>query len=228
KKILSLMNIKIPVLHGAEHKLKNEKEALCSEGADLIIEEALKDDTRPLYVACLGAITDIASAFLLNEAIANKNLTVIWIGGRDWPCGGWEYNLKNDVLAANVVFKSKINLWQVPRNVYRKMSVSFSELMTRVYPYGRIGKYLTENVISFNNKESSRPAEYRILGDSPSIGLMLYPDAGEWELNAAPEIDEELNYIHSARNREIRVYKTIDTRFILEDLYAKLQLFAAR
>ncbi len=226
KKILSLMEIDALVFHGAEHELKDEKTPIESEGARLIIEEAMKDDDRPLYVASLGAITDIASALLLKPEIAQKNITVIWIGGRDWPSGGWEYNLKNDVVAANVVFKSAVPLWQVPRNVYRMLPVSFAELQTRVHPHGKIGAYLAENVFSFNNAEVSRPAEYRILGDSPAVGLMLYPDCGEWEYKPAPEFDKNLHYVHNGLHRPIRVYKNIDPRFILEDLYAKLALFS--
>ena len=225
-KVLSMLGEhgNIPVYHGAEDALLSENEPKDSEGAGLIIEEAMKDDERPLFVACIGTITDMASALLLAPEIADKNMTVIWIGGRDYPSGGWEYNLKNDIAAANVVFKSKVNLWQVPRNVYRMMPVSLAELVNRVYPCGEIGKYLAENVIRFNNASVSRPTEYRILGDSPSIGLMLYDDCGKWTWKPAPEIDENMNDIHNGKNRPIRVYETIDARFILEDLYAKLNM----
>ncbi|TVY11429.1 nucleoside hydrolase [Paenibacillus cremeus] len=44
------------------------------------------------------------------------------------PNGESEFNLKNDIHAANVVFGSPIQLWQVPRNVYGKMRVSLAEL----------------------------------------------------------------------------------------------------
>lgn len=225
-KVLSMLGEhgNIPVYHGAEDALLSEDEPKDSEGARLIIEEAMKDDERPLFVACIGAITDMASALLIAPEIADKNMTVIWIGGRDYPSGGWEYNLKNDITAANVVFKSKVNLWQVPRNVYRMMPVSLAELVNRVYPCGEIGEYLAENVIRFNNAAVSRPTEYRILGDSPSIGLMLYDDCGKWTWKPAPEISENMNYTCNGKNRPIRVYETIDSRFILEDLYAKLNM----
>ena len=122
-----------------------------SDGAKLIINEALKDDNRPLYVAFLGVITDMASALLACNEIAKKDINVIWIGGGNWPKGGWEYNLKNDVLYANIVFGSSINLSQVPRNVYRMMPLTHAELLTKVFPYVEIGKYLASNVIEFNN-----------------------------------------------------------------------------
>lgn len=226
-KVLSLMHRNdITVLHGAKKAIESETTIEASEGARFIVEEAMKDDERPLYIAFLGPLTDMAQAILLKPEIAKRNLTVIWIGGRDWPAGGWEYNLKNDVYAANVVFKSEVQLWQVPRNVYRMMPVTNAELWTRVRPYGDIGKYLAENVVDFNNEWTSRPREHRVLGDSPAIGIIIYNDCGEWEWKPAPEFDSNMNYVHSGQNRPIRVYKNIDSRFILEDLYAKLKLAA--
>ena len=43
--------------------------------------------------------------------------------------GGWEYNLWNDVTAANVVFRSKVEFWQIPSTIYKRMAVSYAELV---------------------------------------------------------------------------------------------------
>ncbi|MBP3542613.1 MAG: nucleoside hydrolase [Lachnospiraceae bacterium] len=227
QKILKLMNREgtVRVFHGAENALENESTPQDSEGARFIIEEAMKEDS-PLYIAFLGPLTDMTSAILIDPEILKKDITVIWIGGGNWPVGGNEYNLKNDIASANVIFKSNIKVWQIPRNVYRMMPVTFSELYTRVRPYGEIGRYLCDNVIEFNNEGEKRPTEYRVLGDSPAIGVMLYEDCGEWEWKSAPEFDMDMKYIHTGTNRDIKVYKNIDARFILEDLYAKLELLS--
>lgn len=222
--LLSMMHLPAPVRveNGAPHALVDETTAVPSLGAELIISEALSDDPRPLYVAFLGPLTDMASALLMEPAIAERNVTVIWIGGRDWPGGGWEYNLQNDVNAANVVFSSGVNVWQVPRNVYRMLPVTHAELKERVWPQGRLGRYLAENVWTFNNEDVKRPVEFRILGDSPAVGLMLFDDCGAYDLRPAPRISPDMTYDHSAGGHPIRVYRTMDARFILEDLYAKL------
>lgn len=224
-RLLSMMHLPTPVRveNGAPHALPDEATAVPSPGAELIISEALSDDPRPLYVAFLGPLTDMASALLLEPSIAKRNVTVIWIGGRDWPNGGWEYNLQNDVNAANVVFSSEVNVWQVPRNVYRMMPVTHAELKEKIWPHGKLGRYLAENVWDFNNAAASRPIEFRILGDSPAIGLMLFGDCGAYDMIPAPRFNEDMTYDHNAGNRPIRVYRTMDSRFILEDLYAKLR-----
>lgn len=226
-KMMALEN-QVRVEDGADYALTDEQSPVDSAGARLIIEEAMKDDKRPLYIAFLGPLTDMASALLLEPAIAEKNIKVIWIGGGKYPEGGSEYNLGNDIMAANVIMKSKLELWQVPRNVYRMMPVSYSEMMARIYPCGELGKYLTKNVIDYNNERPGAPCEYRVLGDSPAIGLIMYYDAGEWERKAAPEIGNDMKYIHTGKHRPIKVYKNIDSRFIMEDFYAKLSAFTKK
>ena len=91
-KLLDLMDLggRIPVRPGAATMLPDEKTPLPSDGSALIIEEAFKDDPRPLHVAFLGPLTDMASALLKNPAVAERNVRVVWIGGEDWPVGGWE------------------------------------------------------------------------------------------------------------------------------------------
>jgi hypothetical protein len=49
-----------------------------SAGSVLIIAEALKDDPRPLHVAFLGPLTDMASALL--ESPVSPNTMLSWFG----------------------------------------------------------------------------------------------------------------------------------------------------
>lgn len=218
------------LFHGATHALSDTKTPVESEGARLIIEEAMKEDDRPLFVTFMGALTDLASAYLLEPRIENR-LTAIWIGGGRYPNGGAEFNMGNDINAANVVFSSRINLWQVPKNVYEMMPVSFAELEARIYPHGEIGKYLCEQLEEHAHSPAARKSPFRtgetwVLGDSPAVGLILYEHRFEFDWVPAPMISRDMQYVHTGLNRPIRVYKSIDARLILEDLYCKLALFA--
>lgn len=120
KDLTAQMQLTVPVLHGAPHALPDAATPVPSEGAKLIIREAMKEDTRPLFVLLLGPLTDLASAYLQEPRIAGR-LTAIWIGGAPYPVGGPEFNLGNDVNAVNVVFGSTMPVWQVPKNVYEMM-----------------------------------------------------------------------------------------------------------
>lgn len=231
--LLRLMKLEneIVSVKGATHAMPDEETPVDSPGARMIIEEAMKDDDRPLHIAFYGPLTEMASALLLEPAIEKRNIRVIWIGGgsydgrgRSYQIGGNEYNLSNDIPSANVVLKSKLEVWQIPKDVYRTMHVGYAELVEKVYPHGEIGKYLVKQLIEFNEK-SEQAIEFRSLGDSPCIGVIMYPDCGEWEWRPAPEFDDRMFYHHTGQNRPIKVYKSIDARFIHEDFYAKLAQF---
>ncbi len=226
-KILDLMNLKdrVRVESGAEGSMPDENTPMASAGARLIIEEGMKDDPRPLYVAFLGPLTDMAAALLIEPRLNERNVCVVWIGGGQWPVGGREYNLSNDIHAANVVMKSKVQLWQIPMSVYRMMAVSYAELMERVYDRGAIGKYLVEQLIDWNLRMHAGPIEHRSLGDTPALSVILNPNGGISEWLPAPEFNSLMNYVHTGANRPIKVYHSIDVRYILEDFYAKLNRF---
>ncbi len=220
------------IVHGAPCPMPDKATAVPSEGSRLIIEEAMKDDPRPLYAIFLGPLTDLASAYLEEPRIAGR-LTAIWIGGGTYPHGSIEFNLGNDVNAVNAVFASKLDLWQVPKNVYEMMSVSFAELQLKLKGKNRIGDFLFDQLMEEAWKDTSirnafRTGETWVLGDSPAVGLILYEHRWEFDWVNAPVIGASQEYIPSLINHPIRVYRRIDSRLILEDMYAKIALFSEK
>ena len=73
--VLKLMDLegKVRVEDGATHAMPDETTPVDSPGAQLIIEEAMKDDDRPLFIAFYGPVTDIASALLLKPAPVGRS-----------------------------------------------------------------------------------------------------------------------------------------------------------
>lgn len=229
-KVLSLMGVlgDYKVAEGAGYPLKDEKTPQPSKGAELIIEEAMKEDKHPLYVAAQGGLTDIASAIMMKPEIASR-MTVIWIGGAQYPEGGFEFNLKQDIAAANVLMKSDVELWQIPMNVYKQVAVSLVELQQKVMPCGEIGSYLFHQMVEFNNKLASIPhwphGETWGLGDSPTIGVLMEESekTDVFDMMRAPTIAyKTMKYSFDNNNRSIRVYNQVNARLILEDFYSKL------
>lgn len=220
------------IYRGAPHALPNKSTPVMSEGAELIIREAMKEDDRHLYVTFLGPLTDLAAAYLAEPRIAGR-LTAIWIGGGRYPNGGPEFNLGNDIHAANVVFASGIELWQVPKDVYEMIPVSLAELEYKVAPHGEIGAYLLEQLNRHAHEDAPRKSAFRtgetwVLGDNPAIGLILYEHRFCYDWVQAPLITGDMTYVQTGLNRPIRVYKSIDSRLILEDMFAKIALFAQK
>ncbi|MDO5425575.1 MAG: nucleoside hydrolase [Eubacteriales bacterium] len=232
QKVLKLMDVEgiCPVVKGSEYEMADEKTPIESDGARLIIEEAMKDDPHPLFVAFQGAITDLACAILLKPEICSR-MTAIWIGGGAYPEGGREFNLAQDIAAANVVMKSEMPLWQIPINVYKQMGVSLAELQYNVKPCGKIGEYLFRQMVEFNNTHTDYilwpHGEIWGLGDSPTISVLLEESERTdiYDEIPAPTISyEDLSYSFEQENRKIRVYKQINARLTMNDFYAKLAL----
>ena len=119
--LLQLMGLEqqVTVANGAPSGIPDEQTPRDSAGAQLIIAESkLASPEDPLFVAFLGPLTDMASAILLDPGLVDREVVVIWIGGvgyggvETYP--GVEFNLRNDIAAANVVYDSGITVWQVP------------------------------------------------------------------------------------------------------------------
>jgi hypothetical protein len=239
-RITGLLGSRVPVLRGAPRPLPDVTRAVESEASRFIVAEALREDDRPLFVLCQGPLTNLASALLLEPAIATR-LTAVWIGGGPYPDGGWEFNLVNDIAAANLVMSSQVELWQVPVNVYSLMKESMTVLADRVAPCGAIGEYLYRTTCEVSERlaaipsRASWPASRRAvaypngevwqLGDSPAVGVLLSAHDFHYHDRAAPAVAPDGGYHPGSGNddRTIRVYDFVDSRMILEDFYAKLR-----
>ena len=97
---------------------------------------------------------------------------MIWIGGRPYPQGGFEFNQNNDLNAVRVLFQS-LELWQVPFNVYTAMKISFFEMLNHVYPCGKIGEYLVKHTMEVSGGISKNVIGSR--GSDMSKGAAITP-----------------------------------------------------
>ena len=226
--VLEAMELEAPVFMGEEGKLSAVAEKAPSPAVTFLIEEALREDEKPLYVLCLGAITNVARAIKECPEIT-KHMTVVWIGGQNpenFVKGHWEFNAGNDTEAANLVVSSGVEFWQIPNNVYGTMHIGLAEIQRRIYPCGKVGKHLFENMITFNMSENAgwTAGESWSLGDSPAVGVVLEPNCGSFVYREAPIFEEDTSYRFEAGRPRIRVYTSINSRFILEDFIGKLEL----
>lgn len=223
EKLLSVMHYPGNILlHGEKAPIRYH-EAL-SEGAGRIVEEALSGD---LLILAFGPLSDIAAALRAEPSISSS-LHVIWTGGGDYPDGGWEYNLFNDIEAVSYVFSSGADIIQIPRSVYQRLTVSFSELYLRLVE-SETGEYLLSQLFEHSLEPGPRTSAIRsgdswILGDNATIGVLLSPRASSLKEINAPSFSPEGQYIYNERNGKIRIAERLDARFVLEDFFSKLRL----
>lgn len=228
KNVLEAMELDVPVYMGCKSRISELRDETLSPAADFIISEAERADSRPLFVLCIGAITNVAQAIKTRPEIIEK-MTVVWIGGQDPEHsvhGTPEFNCGNDVEAANLVISSGVEFWMIPNTVYGTMHISLAEIQRRIAPCGKIGKHLFEQMTAFNESEKAfwTAGESWSLGDSPAVGVVLEPNCGGHYRRSAPVFEADTACHDEDGRPEITVYNSINSRFILEDFIAKLEL----
>jgi len=215
----------VPVLKGSPVAMTDPDVPQKSEGAEFIIERSsAQNEINSLYIAFLGPLTDIASAYLMKPGIAQNTVT-LWIGGGWWPTGGPEFNAANDWISADVIFQSKVPLIQYPRGTYRMMRVSVAEMERFVMGKGAIGDYLT-SLFKQWRINSPYPRRWWVYGDSPAIGTLINPDWGYYVSVPAPRLTPELEYRHEPTTRRIELCVEVTAGEIFNDFFRKLDAFA--
>lgn len=224
--ILDAMQMDVPVLKGQLGKMSED--TVVSEAVEFIREEALREDAHPLYVLCQGAITNVAWALKLYPEIKDK-MRVIWVGThgeapRKAPFR--EFNAGNDIEAANFVLSCGADLWLVPSLVYGTIHIGIAEIERRIKPCGTIGEHLFQQLIDYNMGPYAgwTQGESWSLGDSPAIALAINPTCGKYKDIPAPVVAEDTSSESDESRPTVRVYTEVDSRYILEDLIAKLEL----
>lgn len=173
--LAEIMGSDVPVMRGAEGPLGvSGQDAPLSEGARFLIDEALADDPRPLYVMVFGAITEVAEALRADSSIAER-IIVVFVGGAAYPEGGREANLSHDLVVGREVFASPAELWQLTSAAYSQMSISIAWLARHIAPLGKLGMHLFDRVIDFDESNSHkcwvRPEDWH-LGDNVAVAAV--------------------------------------------------------
>ena len=198
-----------PVYAGSEHPFGDQSSSLASAS---IVEEASQDDDLPLYLACGGPLTNVASALRDAPGIASR-LTLIWIGG-SLDGSAFEYNRDTDPAAAAFVFEQPdLEIHQFPLETYRRCAYSVAELEHDLSGCGLLGRWLW-------SRFCDPPGWLRVggvwpLGDSPAVLVT----ALSTESSAATLLSSE-----DSRGARRRVYTDLDFRLIVADMLARFRL----
>lgn len=225
-KILSLMNEKCEVFKGSENYLKNETESVVSPAAEDLAKRAEAYSAQnPLYVVAIGAITNVASAILLNPAVA-ENCVLVWLGGHALHYHDTkEFNMYQDVAAARVVAKSGIPFVQLPcMGVVNSFTVSKLELEFWLKGKNAVSDYLAQNTINEVDKYVKGTAWTRVIWDVTAIAWLLNDDDKFMESRIIPTHIPTYDNLYAAdfRGYPMRYVYNIRRDSLMTDLFEKL------
>ncbi|MBT3273745.1 MAG: nucleoside hydrolase, partial [Spirochaetales bacterium] len=141
-----------PVHKGSRGYLSEGTMYQDSPAAKDLVDRALDTAGGPLYVATIGAITNVASAILMEPEII-KNIVIVWLGGHAlyWPDTN-EFNLQQDVHASRLIFDCGVPVVQIPcKPVTSHLHTTIPEIEAHVNGKSEIGTYLAEIVKGYSD-----------------------------------------------------------------------------
>ena len=174
-KLLALSGDKVDVYRGSTEYLPDEKTPVMSPAAEHLAQLANNySPEKPLYVVAIGAITNVASAILLNPAVA-ENTVVVWLGGHARHFHNTrEFNMYQDVAASRVVMGCGVPFIQLPCfGVVSAFTVSGPELEYWLRGKNDLADYLARNTIAEAESYAKGRAWTRVIWDVTAVAWLM-------------------------------------------------------
>ena len=220
--VLSILNISSEkiVYRGSKGFLKDENTPQESQAARDLVKRAMEDRDEPLYVVAIGAITNVASAILLEPRIIEK-IVLIWLGGHAFF---WqdtkEFNLQQDVYASRLVFNCGVPLVHIPcMGVTTHFVTTIPELECYLMGKSEIGTYLTEIVKGYTNQPFGWS---KVIWDVTAIAWLINPDWVPTSIVHSPILTDQVTWSFDTTRHFIRSATYIRRDPIFADLFRKL------
>jgi inosine-uridine nucleoside N-ribohydrolase len=188
---------------------------------DLIARARASSSTAPLYVIAIAAISNVAAALLKAPDITDK-IVVVWLGGHalDWP-DVKEFNLRQDVGGAQVLFDSGVPIVLVPcMGVVSHLLSTVPEIEAHVEPYGEIGRFLAQRYKEYSDDHLGWSKE---IWDMAPVAWLLDPSWCDSIIVPTPILTDQITWSVDRARHPMRYVYRIHRDPILKDFFLKLQ-----
>ncbi len=218
---------KSEVFRGSSRFFERRGRPVESAAARDLIEKALKPSDEPLYVLTIGCPVNVSSAILMEPRIKEK-IVVVWLGGTThyWPSAS-EFNLRQDVIASQVLFDSGVPLVQIPtKNVSEHLRTTAAELEQYVRGRSRIGNYLYGQFLQYaavRTKGRNRGFPYsKVIWDISAIAWLNDPEWVPSEIAPSPLLTDDMRWESAGGRHNIRVANNVNRDAVFNDLFSRL------
>ncbi len=224
QRLLSKMNLSADgfVFEGSRSYLPDGETPVDSPAARDLVKKALAHSEQdPLYVVAIGAITNVASAILMEPEIC-KRIVIVWLGGHplSYPTAE-EFNLMQDVPAARIIFDCGAPVVLVPcLGVASHLLASASDMQHHLKGQNPLCDALSELFCAFTDDHFGWAKE---IWDISTIAWLVNPDWVPSALQHSPMLTDDCHWAHSTERHLIRVAYFCHRTSIFRDLYQKLR-----
>lgn len=222
-RLLGTMNLQSQgfVFKGSRSYLPGEDTPVISPAAEDLVKKGMAmPEGELLYVTAIGAITNVASALLMEPRLVEK-ICVIWLGGHPltWPTAR-EFNLMQDVKAARVILNSGVPFILVPcMGVASHLTASIPEL--EAFLGGK--NEMCDALVKLFSEYTDDPFGWaKEIWDVSTIGLLVNPDWAPMAVEPSPLLSEDCRWSRDASRHPIGVVQWLNRNAIFRDMYKKL------
>lgn len=209
------------VFKGSRGYLPDGETPVESEAArDLVKKAMAMPEGELLYVVAIGAITNVASAVLMEPEIVKK-ICVVWLGGHPLSAStAREFNLMQDVPAARVVLDCGVPFTLVPcMGVASHLLATVPDMKDAIGGKNALCDALVE---LFGEYSSDHFGWAKEIWDVSTIAYLVNPDWIPTVLEHSPLLTDDCHWAHDANRHFIRVATFARRTPIFRDLYRKL------
>ena len=210
-----------PVYRGSRGYLPDEKTPVDSPAAANLCRRAMGySPEKPLYVAAIGAITNVASAILMEPRITRR-IVVVWLGGHPtaYP-SALEFNLSQDVPAARTIFDCGAPVVLVPGlGVASHLLTSIPELEASIGGRNALCDMLLDIVRGYTDDPFAWGKE---IWDVSTVAWLLNPDWLPSKLTHSPLLTDDSHWAHDENRHLIRECTFCHRNPVFRDLFTKL------
>jgi inosine-uridine nucleoside N-ribohydrolase len=214
------------VYRGADRFLSEDQNTVENAASDDLIKRAMEPRDGPLWVAAIGALTNIASALNAAPSIADR-IVIVWLGGQPQHReDAREFNLYQDPVAARAVFASGAPLVHIPcYGAASHLLTSTAELDAYVRPQGAIGEYLSD---IFRDHSDQYPGRSKEIWDLSATGYLMTPSWVPIRSIGRPALSQEMTWASPPDDAPLAAFaeaEYVQRDPIFHDLFTKLAEF---
>jgi inosine-uridine nucleoside N-ribohydrolase len=216
-------------LRGSARFFERRDRPVDSPAARDLIDRALTPGDGPPYVLTIGGPVNVSSAILMEPKIKER-IVVVWLGGTPqyWPSAS-EFNLRQDVIASQVLFDSGVPLVQIPtKNVAEHLRTTVPELDEHMRGRSRLGDYLHGQFLEYSALRMNRQDRNagfpwsKVIWDISAVAWLNNPEWVPSDIVPSPVLTDDMRWDRRAGRHNIRVANNVDRDAVFDDLFSRL------
>lgn len=210
------------VFRGSTSYLTGREQPERSPAALDLIEKAMTSpDDDPLFVVAIGAITNVASAILIEPEILKK-IVVVWLGGEPHSLHhAREFNLKQDPRASQLMFDCGVPFVQIPcHGVASHLLTTLPEMEVNLKGRNSICDFLYQR---FHDYRDDHFAWGKEIWDISAIAYLLDESWTPTVVVPSPILTDDITWKLDPTRHSMRVSYFVRRNPIFRDLFTRLQ-----